>query len=190
MDPPIARKVASKNCHSCRRRRLLCDRAYPHCAKCVSRGVECLGYGTMLLWTGAVATRGKLAGQPSTASLCRPEGQKPRRARSQGAIHRPETPERGSNAATESVPVSRGQIDSGSDTDRLSDTLVRRTLTDPLFQDPGHSYKRYFDYCTNRPHPTLLVTILLTASQFHHASVWTSWAMTSQVAIPSAPFSL
>ncbi|WZH43334.1 fungal-specific transcription factor domain-containing protein [Fusarium acuminatum] len=63
--------VAKKACHSCRRARLRCDRSIPHCSKCASRGVECLGYGRLFLWTGSVATRGKLAGQSSSASVCR-----------------------------------------------------------------------------------------------------------------------
>ncbi|KAF5025406.1 hypothetical protein F66182_2508 [Fusarium sp. NRRL 66182] len=63
--------TAKKACHSCRRARLRCDKSIPHCTKCTSRGVECLGYGRLFLWTGSVATRGKLAGQSSSASVCR-----------------------------------------------------------------------------------------------------------------------
>lgn len=155
MDSPNARKFANNNCHSCRRKRLLCDRAYPNCAKCVARGIECLGYGTMLLWTGAVAIRGKLAGQSSTASLCRLEGQNPRKARMQGALHRTKTPEPDSRATqTRSAAVSDAQADGCSNSDTLSDALVRRTLTDPLYQDTGPRHKRYFDYCENGLHLT------------------------------------
>ncbi|KAF4981456.1 hypothetical protein FZEAL_2744 [Fusarium zealandicum] len=64
--------VADKPCHNCRRRRLRCDRLVPHCAKCDAKGVECLGYGQLLQWTGAVASRGKLAGQQSSAALYTP----------------------------------------------------------------------------------------------------------------------
>ncbi|KAI5464895.1 fungal-specific transcription factor domain-containing protein [Mariannaea sp. PMI_226] len=63
------RGAAEKPCHNCRRRRLRCDRTVPHCSKCESRGIECLGYGQLFLWTGAVASRGKLAGQKSSAAL-------------------------------------------------------------------------------------------------------------------------
>ncbi|RTE83121.1 hypothetical protein BHE90_002380 [Fusarium euwallaceae] len=64
--------VADKPCHNCRRRRLRCDRLVPHCAKCEAKGVECLGYGQLFQWTGAVASRGKLAGQQSSAALYTP----------------------------------------------------------------------------------------------------------------------
>lgn len=64
--------VADKPCHNCRRRRLRCDRLVPHCSKCEAKGVECLGYGQLFQWTGAVASRGKLAGQQSSAALYTP----------------------------------------------------------------------------------------------------------------------
>ena len=59
----------TKPCHNCRRQRLRCDRSYPHCNKCVNAGKECLGYGKLFRWTGAVASRGKLAGRTSSAPL-------------------------------------------------------------------------------------------------------------------------
>ncbi|KAF5670557.1 acriflavine sensitivity control ACR-2 [Fusarium heterosporum] len=64
--------VADKPCHNCRRRRLRCDRLLPHCAKCEAKGVECLGYSQIFQWTGAVASRGRLAGQQSSAALYTP----------------------------------------------------------------------------------------------------------------------
>lgn len=59
----------TKACHNCRRQRLRCDRSYPHCNKCIAAGRECLGYGKLFRWTGAVASRGKLAGRTSSAPL-------------------------------------------------------------------------------------------------------------------------
>ncbi|KAL6882941.1 fungal-specific transcription factor domain-containing protein [Trichoderma longibrachiatum] len=59
----------TKPCHNCRRQRLRCDRSYPHCNKCAAAGKECLGYGKLFRWTGAVASRGKLAGRTSSAPL-------------------------------------------------------------------------------------------------------------------------
>ncbi|GKT52321.1 acriflavine sensitivity control protein acr-2 [Colletotrichum spaethianum] len=53
----------TKPCHNCRRRRLRCDRSYPHCHKCTAGGQECLGYGKLFRWTEGVASRGKLAGK-------------------------------------------------------------------------------------------------------------------------------
>ncbi|PTD05969.1 Acriflavine sensitivity control protein acr-2 [Fusarium culmorum] len=64
--------VADKPCHNCRRRRLRCDRLLPHCAKCEAKGVDCLGYSQIFQWTGAVASRGRLAGQQSSAALYTP----------------------------------------------------------------------------------------------------------------------
>ncbi|KAB5511644.1 acriflavine sensitivity control protein acr-2 [Coniochaeta sp. 2T2.1] len=55
--------VPSKACHNCRRRRLRCDRSYPTCLKCAANGKQCLGYGGLLRWTHAVASRGKMAGR-------------------------------------------------------------------------------------------------------------------------------
>lgn len=41
----------SNHCHTCRRQRLRCDGKKPTCQKCVTRGVECLGYAAQpLLW--------------------------------------------------------------------------------------------------------------------------------------------
>ncbi|KAI6568881.1 hypothetical protein MCOR03_000279 [Pyricularia oryzae] len=53
---------APQKCHNCRRRRLRCDRAIPACQKCTEFGQECLGYGNLFRWVGAVASRGKRAG--------------------------------------------------------------------------------------------------------------------------------
>lgn len=53
---------APQKCHNCRRRRLRCDRAIPACQKCTEFGQECLGYGNLFRWVGAVASHGKRAG--------------------------------------------------------------------------------------------------------------------------------
>ncbi|KAF4450082.1 hypothetical protein F53441_6726 [Fusarium austroafricanum] len=76
--------VADKPCHNCRRRRLRCDRLLPTCAKCEAKGVECLGYSQIFQWTGAVASRGRLAGQQSSAALYTPA--RPSTARSRASI--------------------------------------------------------------------------------------------------------
>lgn len=64
-----AATTSTKACHNCRRRRLRCNRSVPRCNKCRAVGTECLGYGKLFRWTGAVASRGKLAGRPSSAPL-------------------------------------------------------------------------------------------------------------------------
>ncbi|KAK3681116.1 acriflavine sensitivity control protein acr-2 [Podospora appendiculata] len=56
----------SKACYNCRRRRLRCDKSRPSCYKCSSNGEECLGYGLVLRWANAPATRGKLASRAHT----------------------------------------------------------------------------------------------------------------------------
>ncbi|KAH7262498.1 fungal-specific transcription factor domain-containing protein [Fusarium tricinctum] len=153
--------VAKKACHSCRRARLRCDRSIPHCSKCASRGVECLGYGRLFLWTGSVATRGKLAGQSSSASVCR-------------------LPKQGESVMTDDVPpeMQMGSFDTqglepgawglmASQENQLS--VVEKaqpwsppsppsptssnspwTLIDPLFQDMTQTQRYYLNYFSTR----------------------------------------
>lgn len=54
--------IASNACHTCRRKRLRCDRSLPKCRKCADRKQECMGYGKMFIWQEGVASRGKMAG--------------------------------------------------------------------------------------------------------------------------------
>ncbi|CEN61042.1 hypothetical protein ASPCAL07710 [Aspergillus calidoustus] len=61
-------------CHTCRRRRLRCDEAKPHCQRCAAEGVECLGYGKMILWVDGVASRGKLMGKTFNTTSLSPKG--------------------------------------------------------------------------------------------------------------------
>ncbi|KAJ5627672.1 hypothetical protein N7490_009900 [Penicillium lividum] len=53
----------TKDCPTCQRRRIKCDRSLPGCTKCGKRGLECLGYGLQLKWGQGVASRGRLQGQ-------------------------------------------------------------------------------------------------------------------------------
>ncbi|KAG9500239.1 hypothetical protein J7337_008712 [Fusarium musae] len=104
--------VADKPCHNCRRRRLRCDRQLPHCAKCDAKGVECLGYSQIFQWTGAVASRGRLAGQQSSAALYSPA--RPSTARSRASLssvsslssNSPASTSSASSVASPSVPSS------------------------------------------------------------------------------------
>lgn len=52
-----------KKCHTCRRRRVKCDFSTPTCRKCSESDVECLGYGSCILWVPGVASRGKMTGK-------------------------------------------------------------------------------------------------------------------------------
>ncbi|RDA89250.1 hypothetical protein CP532_0530 [Ophiocordyceps camponoti-leonardi (nom. inval.)] len=119
MDPA---KTSAKACHNCRRRRLRCDRSYPHCNKCIGSGKECLGYGKLFRWIGAVASRGKLAGRTSSAPLdpaSPSEGQGQEKEQQQVVVRRPKSP-------------------------------VPRALIDPLYQDIGVGERRYLAYFTRR----------------------------------------
>jgi len=156
-------QVAKKACHSCRRARLRCDRSIPHCSKCASRGVECLGYGRLFLWTGSVATRGKLAGQSSSASVCR----LPKQGESDMTIDVP--------SDIQSSDMQMGSFDTqgfepgawGLVSPQENQLFVPNktkpwsppsppsptssnspwTLVDPLFQDMTHSQRWYLNYC-------------------------------------------
>ncbi|KAK7424545.1 hypothetical protein QQZ08_008554 [Neonectria magnoliae] len=105
---------ADKPCHNCRRRRLRCDRSVPQCSKCVARGIECLGYGQLFLWTGAVASRGKLAGQKSSAALYPEPGPSPRRRRRDRHVSAAAPSEADSEATT------AGDADADADADVVS----------------------------------------------------------------------
>ncbi|KAG0637127.1 hypothetical protein HOY80DRAFT_924824 [Tuber brumale] len=66
--------LAVVDCYTCRRRRVRCDRALPHCEKCANRrGLDCLGYKKPLVWNKGVASRGKMMGK--TFPLPKPPGQ-------------------------------------------------------------------------------------------------------------------
>lgn len=149
--------LAKKACHSCRRARLRCDKSFPHCTKCVSRGVECLGYGRLFLWTGSVATRGKLAGQSSSASVCR----LPKQGEAEVTEVSPDmqtdsldTPTFESGAwglasPQENQLVLQDKSQPWSPPSPPSPTSSGSpwTLVDPLFQDMTHSQRWYLNYC-------------------------------------------
>lgn len=152
--------VAKKACHSCRRARLRCDRSIPHCSKCASRGVECLGYGRLFLWTGSVATRGKLAGQSSSASVCR----LPKQGESVMTDEVSPEMQMGSFDTQGLEPSSWGlmspQENQLSVIDKAqpwsppsppSPTSSNSpwTLVDPLYQDMTQSQRYYLNYCTD-----------------------------------------
>ena len=137
VDPP------KKPCHNCRRQRLRCDRSYPHCNKCLLVGKECLGYGQLFRWTGAVASRGKFAGRTSTAAgEPHDEGQRSREA---------------SHAPSENWTLSSGSQtgDDASKNLQLVHAMNASSeqvpgpwaLTDPLFQDLSQPYRYYLSYC-------------------------------------------
>ncbi|KUJ12603.1 uncharacterized protein LY89DRAFT_738377 [Mollisia scopiformis] len=46
-----------KDCRTCNRRRIRCDRSLPTCQKCKSRNLECPGYGVNFRWKEATKAR-------------------------------------------------------------------------------------------------------------------------------------
>ncbi|KAM3499641.1 hypothetical protein MY10362_007110 [Beauveria mimosiformis] len=64
----------SQHCHTCRRQRLRCDGVRPTCNKCVARGVDCLGYGTLaLLWVQPPDDRSEMPA-PAAVATASPTG--------------------------------------------------------------------------------------------------------------------
>ncbi|KAJ5158676.1 uncharacterized protein N7500_008327 [Penicillium coprophilum] len=56
-------QLAVKDCPTCQKRRIKCDRGLPSCRKCGKRNLECPGYGLQLKWVHGVASRGSLRGR-------------------------------------------------------------------------------------------------------------------------------
>ncbi|KAF4984105.1 hypothetical protein FZEAL_644 [Fusarium zealandicum] len=141
-DSARSQQIAKKACHSCRRARLRCDRSFPHCTKCSSRGVECLGYGRLFLWTGSVATRGKLAGQSSSAAVCR----LPKQGEMVPFDPQGPSPE-GWGLFNDSPP---GANDDNQLFFPNKPPAAPWTLVDPVFQDMSHSHRWYLNYFSSR----------------------------------------
>lgn len=147
----------TKPCHNCRRQRLRCDRSYPHCNKCTKAGKECLGYGQLFRWTGAVASRGKLAGRTSSAPVSGAgngkvevslHGAGPTSSSQSSLPSSPEgydfvtTPSRGSSPCPENMQIVLSRASSVEP--ELKSPYV---LVDPLFQDLSESHRYYLSYC-------------------------------------------
>lgn len=64
----MGRAPTSGNCHTCRMRRVKCDRARPTCERCIKAGYECKGYETVL----RIQSHSVVAGaKPGTARLAK-----------------------------------------------------------------------------------------------------------------------
>lgn len=55
--PHMYQIPSSKKCWTCRRRRIRCDGALPHCYACKKSGRECLGYGKLFRWTNVTTSQ-------------------------------------------------------------------------------------------------------------------------------------
>lgn len=168
-------QTPTKKCHNCRRQRLRCDRSYPHCNKCLLTGKECLGYGQLFRWTGAVASRGKLAGKTlgggSDSSSSGPGS-------SDGSSD--SLPSRTPSLRLSNEPDSEG-VTGVDDVDPDEMQLVRAseptttdftfsmpwTLVDPLYQDLSHPYRHYLSYCMSSLAQGLIAASILTSSSCH-----------------------
>jgi len=58
----MGRAPTSGNCHTCRLRRVRCDKARPVCQRCVKAGYECQGYETILRMQNHAAVAGASPG--------------------------------------------------------------------------------------------------------------------------------
>ncbi|KAF7560832.1 hypothetical protein G7046_g3322 [Stylonectria norvegica] len=113
-------------------------------------------------WTGAVATRGRLAGQSSSAPLCHPPVPRPNHQPSAGSPTTSpassvepvaETPASTSLSALSERDVVVASRDTrvGSATGPFnSETSAPWVLVDPLFQDMKHSHRQYLAYFATR----------------------------------------
>lgn len=164
----------TKACHNCRRQRLRCDRSYPQCNKCTRAGKECLGYGNFFRWTGAVASRGKFAGQTAPVASSTSSSTSPSTSSSSWSC--------GDLAKS---PKEESQYDiADSEHQTSSDEEVQLipraqpaelelstpwVLVDPLYQDMGSRHRLYLQYCK---YPIEnFIDILLTVSYSHYPSL-------------------
>ncbi|EFY96137.2 Zn(2)-Cys(6) zinc finger domain protein [Metarhizium robertsii] len=151
----------TKPCHNCRRQRLRCDQSYPHCNKCTAAGKECLGYGKLFRWTGAVASRGKLAGRTSSAPVDAAARTAARATRVAGRkadldflTPSSSPPALCSDAGT---PVDMSMSEYQGDVKLVlrspspeSAVTSPWALADPLYQDMQYDHRYYLSYFTNR----------------------------------------
>ncbi|TDZ16580.1 Acriflavine sensitivity control protein acr-2 [Colletotrichum orbiculare MAFF 240422] len=134
----------TKPCHNCRRRRLRCDRSYPHCHKCTAAGQECLGYGKLFRWTEGVASRGKLAGKSAITFSSAPD---PPIASPAFEVVPARTHHLQSNQEEPPASEDHALVVSAA---RSGTQSAPWTLVDPLFQDVEHHYRHYLSYFTTR----------------------------------------
>ncbi|KAK2791935.1 hypothetical protein FQN52_004377 [Onygenales sp. PD_12] len=82
MEIPGSRGRSSppEQCHTCRKRRVRCDSTRPACNKCVSKGVECLGYGKQkpLIWLQGGGNQNQYLAEGSKSSSEPPKRKKGR----------------------------------------------------------------------------------------------------------------
>ncbi|KAF2492503.1 hypothetical protein BU16DRAFT_424686, partial [Lophium mytilinum] len=139
---------AAANCHSCRRRRVKCDRLLPQCQKCSVAGLKCMGYGRLILWNTGVASRGKLMGKtfedPSASGMKDESATAMRSATSQAM-----TPTKNSPGHFQSV------------------WEPNVSLVDPLLQDLDHRSRRYISHFASHVAQDMVIYDLPEQNTFH-----------------------
>lgn len=140
-------------CWTCRKRRLKCDGAVPHCKKCWGHGVVCLGYQKPLTWVDGVARRG------------------PMKNRNFGDLQRQPLSEDPLTQGTALVATRPQHL--------LGGALTTITLTEPLFQDLDHTSRFFVDYCE---HSSCLASgnHLLMSLRSHNGCALLSSSMTAR----------
>ncbi|KAL2803132.1 fungal-specific transcription factor domain-containing protein [Aspergillus granulosus] len=116
-------------CHTCRRRRLRCDEAKPLCQRCAAAGIECQGYGNLILWVDGVASRGKMMGKSFSQAPAIPDGTN---AVASPACARPST-----------VSSYRERVDPFPNT---APSILQYSLLDPWLQQMGDHTRHYLSH--------------------------------------------
>ncbi|KAI1757539.1 fungal-specific transcription factor domain-containing protein [Xylaria castorea] len=114
-----------KSCHTCRRRRLRCDRSVPACFKCSKTGQKCLGYGKIFRWVDSKGAEGQ-GGENQNVTL---------------------------TFSTESDRARGRKFYDNSTLSRWGDGSQQKLnvfLADPLLQDLSGSSRHYLSYFASR----------------------------------------
>lgn len=154
-----------KKCWACRRRRLKCDGAVPHCNKCEANGQECPGYVKPLTWVNGVASRGQLRNR-SLSDVYPAAPEEDCCARYQGRL----SPSSGSvttlsdpfstcskvfSASSDVFSVLDEDVKSETELSLTSSPGLSRALTEPLFQDLGGNARFLIHHCMSPALPRL-----------------------------------
>ncbi|KAF2802272.1 uncharacterized protein BDZ99DRAFT_401942 [Mytilinidion resinicola] len=139
---------AATNCHNCRRRRVKCDRLLPQCQKCSDAGLECMGYGRLILWNRGVASRGKMMGKTFD-----------------------EAPVGGMNGvrAMEMHSATSQAMASANKTQEPFQSAweLNFSLVDPLLQDLDHTSRRYISHFASHVAQDMVIYDLPEQNTFH-----------------------
>ncbi|KAH8598856.1 fungal-specific transcription factor domain-containing protein [Bisporella sp. PMI_857] len=122
-------------CWTCRRRRIICDKAIPTCKKCHQAGRQCLGYKKPLVWNKGVASRGKMMGK--TFEEVKEDPKKQKSPPSNISVLSND-----SNTTTKAI---------GSTSSSLQSSFsIQGALVDPIFQDVNHLTRFYLNYYAHK----------------------------------------